>query len=141
MEPGIVTIGYEKATLDEVCARLQEAGVTRLVDVRAVASSRRAGFSKSLLAAGLAEAGIAYTHLRALGTPKAGRDAVRAGRVDEMRAIYDEAMQAPEAVDAFAELQALAAAERVALLCYEAEPATCHRRILTERLGLPVTDL
>ncbi|MEO0427751.1 MAG: DUF488 domain-containing protein [Pseudomonadota bacterium] len=141
MEPGIVTIGYEKATLDDVYARLTAAGVTRLVDVRAVASSRRAGFSKSLLAAGLAEAGIAYTHLRALGTPKAGRDAVRAGRVEEMRRIYDDALEQPEAVDAFAELRAIAAAERVALLCYEADPSTCHRRILTERLGLPVTDL
>ncbi|MEM8761163.1 MAG: DUF488 domain-containing protein, partial [Pseudomonadota bacterium] len=115
MEPGIVTIGYEKATLDDVCARLTAAGVTRLVDVRAVASSRRAGFSKSLLAAGLAEAGIAYTHLRALGTPKAGRDAVRVGRVEEMRRIYDNALEQPEAVDAFAELRAMAAAERVAL--------------------------
>ncbi|MEM8821227.1 MAG: DUF488 domain-containing protein [Pseudomonadota bacterium] len=141
MEPGIVTIGYEKATLPEICARLQGAGVTRLIDVRAVASSRRPGFSKSQLAAGLAEAGIAYTHLRALGTPKAGRDAARAGRIEEMRAIFAEAMTAPEAEDAFAALTVMASQERVALLCFEAEAHGCHRRVLTERLGLPTTDL
>jgi uncharacterized protein (DUF488 family) len=141
MEPGIVTIGYERATLPALCARLREAGVTRLVDVRAVAASRRAGFSKRALAAGLAEAGIAYTHLRALGTPKPGRDAARKGRIAEMQAIFDGQLATPEAMDALAELRALAAAERVALLCFEADAAGCHRRVLTERLGLPTLDL
>ena len=67
----LATIGYEKATLDDVIGRLQAAGVELLIDVRAVAASRRAGFSKTLLAATLQAHGIDYLHLRALGTPKA----------------------------------------------------------------------
>ncbi|MEO1472091.1 MAG: DUF488 domain-containing protein, partial [Pseudomonadota bacterium] len=134
MERTLVTIGYEKATLPDVIARLQGAGVRHLVDVRAVAASRRAGFAKRALSAGLEEAGIAYTHLRALGTPREGRDAARAGRVGEMHAIYAEAMQAPEALDAFEALAVMVVEERCALLCYEAEAHVCHRRLLTDRL-------
>ncbi|HYW06517.1 MAG TPA: DUF488 domain-containing protein, partial [Longimicrobium sp.] len=65
---------------------LAEAEIELLVDVRAVASSRRPGFAKTRLAANLAEAGIEYLHLRALGTPAEGRAAARAGKHHEMRA-------------------------------------------------------
>ena len=86
----LFTIGYQAATQGEVIGRLKTAGVEVLVDVRAVAASRRPGFSKNLLAAGLADAGIDYVHLRALGTPAAGRTAARAGRTAEMRSIYTD---------------------------------------------------
>ncbi|MEM6487091.1 MAG: DUF488 domain-containing protein [Pseudomonadota bacterium] len=145
MQPRVVTIGYERATQAEVVARLADAGVARLIDVRAVAASRRAGFSKTLLAAGLAEAGIAYTHLRALGTPKEGREAARRGDHAALGTIYGAALETPEAVDAFALLQAMVGAECCALLCYEADAAGCHRRILTDRLaarlGAEIVDL
>src|SRR3569833_4765664 len=91
------TIGYEAATQAAVIDKLKQAGVEVLVDVRAVAASRRAGFSKTLLAASLAEAGIDYRHLRQLGTPKPGRDAARHGRIDEMHAIYEEHQTEPAA--------------------------------------------
>ena len=67
----LATIGYERQTLPEVIARLKKARVEIVVDVRAVAASRRPGFSKTMLAASLAEHGIDYVHLRQLGTPKA----------------------------------------------------------------------
>ena len=73
-----------KAVLDE----LQHAGVKLLVDVRAVAASRRPGFSKNQLAAGLDRSGISYVHLKGLGTPKEGRLAARAGKTDELQRIY-----------------------------------------------------
>ena len=66
------TIGYEKTSWPDVLATLRAAGVAQVIDVRQLPLSRRAGFSKRQLAAGLAEAGIGYVHLRALGTP-AGR--------------------------------------------------------------------
>ncbi|MGF1551735.1 MAG: DUF488 family protein [Paracoccaceae bacterium] len=141
MASRLATIGYENAALGDVIARLRAASVARVVDVRAVAASRRAGFSKRVLAASLMEAGIGYTHLRALGTPKAGREAARRGRVAEMRAIYADWLATPEAVDAFAALAALARAEPCALLCYEADASGCHRRVLAERLDLPTVDL
>ncbi len=135
------TIGYERATLPEVIAALKAAGVAVVADVRAVASSRRAGFSKSLLAAGLAETGIDYVHLRALGTPKAGRDAARAGRIAEMRAIFEAHLATPEAQDALARLATMAAERPIAMLCYEADAAHCHRRAIAEQLGGAWRDL
>ena len=99
----LATIGYEKATLPDVIARLKAAGVDTLIDVRAVAASRRAGFSKTLLSNSLAEAGIDYRHLRGLGTPKSGRQAARAGRIAEMHDIFEVHMREPEALAQLAE--------------------------------------
>lgn len=141
----IATIGYEKATLDEVIARLKQAGVERLIDVRAVAASRRAGFSKTRLAASLEAEGVEYVHLRALGTPKAGREAARKGRIAEMHEIFEAQLATPEAIDALARAEAMAREKPSALLCFEADAAGCHRRILAERLkartGFEVVDL
>jgi uncharacterized protein (DUF488 family) len=141
----LFTIGYEGETQPEVIARLKAAGVDTLVDVRAVAASRRAGFSKTLLGTSLKEAGVDYLHLRALGTPKPGRDAARKGDVAGMRDIYDRHMHEPEAEAAFQQLKALAREKPVALLCFEADHAGCHRSVLAERLvaedGFEVVNL
>lgn len=131
----LFTIGYEGAPQAEVIAQLQAAGVRRLIDVRAVAASRRAGFSKTVLALSLAEAGIDYVHLRALGTPKAGREAARKGRVEDMRAIFAEHLNDPDAISAFERLRALVQTASSALLCFEADPGGCHRAVLAERLA------
>lgn len=143
--PDLATIGYEKLTQPELIALLQDAGVEVLIDVRAVAASRRAGFSKTLLAGGLAEAGIDYVHLRGLGTPKAGREAARKGRIAEMHAIFEEQLKTPEAEHDMARAEAIVAERPAALLCLEADAAGCHRRIvadrLKERLGIAVRDL
>lgn len=129
------TIGYEAATLAQVIDRLKGAGVSMVLDVRAVAASRRPGFSKTMLAASLAEAGIAYRHLRGLGTPKAGRAAARAGRFAEMRTIFAAHMEEPEARGQLAEAIDLAAGRPVALLCYEADAAHCHRAIIADQIS------
>lgn len=142
----VFTIGYQESTPDAVTAILQAAGVGLLIDVRAVAASRRPGFSKRQLAAGVAAVGIGYTHLRGLGTPPDGRLAARRGRVDEMRRIFGSHLETPQAQAELAELEALVAAERpVCLLCFERHADGCHRRILAERLagrlGVEVVDL
>ena len=129
------TIGYQMATQDAVIACLSAAEVAVVIDVRAVASSRRAGFSKTLLAASLAEAGIEYVHLRGLGTPKAGRQAVRAGRPADMVAIYEAHLAEPEAQLELAQAREIARERPAALLCYEADAAHCHRRIVADRLA------
>ena len=141
----LATIGYESTTVADVIGRLKTAGVEVVIDVRAVASSRRPGFSKTMLAANLAEAGIDYVHLRQLGTPSAGRTAARAGRTAEMHAIFETHMEEPESQLALVQAGEIASARRAALLCYEADAAGCHRRIiaerLQERLGGTVDDL
>jgi uncharacterized protein (DUF488 family) len=130
----LATIGYEKATLPDVIDRLKRAGVEVLIDVRAVAASRRAGFSKTLLSASLNAEGIGYVHLRELGTPKPGRIAARAGRVGEMQAIFREHMQEPAAQLELARAKEIAAEKKTALLCYEAEASVCHRAIVADRI-------
>lgn len=141
----LFTIGYERDTVEGVIARLKQAKVAILVDVRAVTSSRRPGFSKRQLAANLDEAGIAYVHLRALGTPSAGRTAARAGRTREMREIYESHLAEPDAHAELGDLARIAGAQNACLLCYEAEAERCHRRVLAERLQarlkLKVRDL
>jgi uncharacterized protein (DUF488 family) len=126
----IFTIGYEKSTQPELIAALRAAGVTRLIDVRAVPLSRRPGFSKNILKNGLAEAGIEYVHLKALGTPAEGREAARKGRHAELERIYAGQLDLPEAIVAGAEMRELAAEKPSALLCYEREPSGCHRTLL-----------
>jgi uncharacterized protein (DUF488 family) len=141
----LATIGYERVTLAEVIARLKAAGVEQVIDVRAVAASRRPGFSKTMLAASLEAEGLAYRHLRGLGTPKAGREAARAGRTAEMQAIYRAHLETPEAVAEMAQACALAARRPSALLCYEADAAHCHRAIVADIIraetGCAVVDL
>lgn len=145
MIPRLATIGYEQSTLNDVIGRLKAAGVQIVIDVRAVASSRRAGFSKTLLAGSLGAEGIGYLHLRGLGTPKAGRQAARAGRTAEMHEIYRAHLEEPEAQVQLAEACEVARESVAALLCYEAEAAHCHRAIVADlirdRLGCEVMDL
>jgi len=126
----IFTIGYEAATMAEFITALQEAGVKRVIDVRAVPNSRRPGFSKTPLRNALGEAGIDYAHLRPLGTPADGRAAARAGRHDELSRIYAAQLDLPEAIVATAQMLELAAEMPSALLCYERDPACCHRTLL-----------
>lgn len=129
------TIGYEGKTVDEFLAELAEAQVQLVIDVRAVAASRRPGFSKTAMAAALQERGIGYLHLRALGTPKAGREAARKGRIAEMREIFEGQLVTPEAALALEQADSAARERHCALLCFEADAGGCHRAILAERLA------
>ena len=131
----IFTIGYEGTTVGEFLAALTQAGVKRVIDVRAVPNSRRPGFSKTPLRNALAEAGIDYVHLRALGTPADGRAAARAGRHDDLVRIYAGQLELPEAIAQGAQMLDLADEEPSALLCYERDPAGCHRTLLWKTLA------
>ncbi|HZL41343.1 MAG TPA: DUF488 domain-containing protein [Pseudolabrys sp.] len=125
---------------------LKRAKVDLLVDTRAVAASRRPGFSKRQLAASLDEAGIAYIHLQKLGTPAAGRAAAKSGDLDTLWHIYDKHIKTRQAQEALGELAALIkTGKRVALLCYCRDPKACHRsRIVAnvkKRMPVQVEDL
>lgn len=143
--PEILTIGYEGCTLDSVLDALRAARVGLLIDVRAVPRSRKPGFSKRQLAAGVDAAGIAYVHLQALGTPKPGRDAARAGHPDIMERIYNEHMAGDQPRVELARAASLVQQRRACLLCFERDPACCHRRIVAELIaaqtGQAVTHL
>jgi len=142
----LFTIGYQQAKPDAVLGELKRAKIDLLVDIRAVAASRRPGFSKRQLAAALDEAGIAYIHLQKLGTPAEGRQAARAGDFEALWRIYDKHIKTPEAQAALGELLALIkSGKRVCLLCYERDPNECHRSriaaLVKKRTRVKVDDL
>ena len=132
----LFTIGYEQTPSKAVLDELEQAGVRLLVDVRAVAASRRPGFSKNQLAAGLDERGISYLHLRGLGTPKDGREAARSGKFDVLQKIYSKHLKTPQAREELDELSALVAKSGpVCILCYERDHRECHRQWIAEIIG------
>jgi uncharacterized protein (DUF488 family) len=142
----LFTIGYEKSKPDALMAELKRAKVKLLVDTRAVAASRKPGFSKRQLAATLDENGIAYLHLQKLGTPDEGRQAARAGKLDTLWRIYAKHLKTPEAIEAMDELIAIVkSGQSVCLLCYERDKDCCHRsriaEVVHERTGASVVDL
>jgi uncharacterized protein (DUF488 family) len=141
----LFTIGYEKARLADVIAVLKETGVSTLIDVRDRPQSRRPGFSKNQLAAGLEEVGIRYVGLKALGTPPEGREANRKRQWERFWRIVDERLATAEAEHALAETAAIASKMPTCLLCYEADHRICHRMrvadILASRHGFDVRHL
>ena len=131
----VFTIGYEATTVGEFVAALRQARVERIIDVRAIPNSRRPGFSKTPLSNALAEVGIDYVHLRALGTPAEGRAAARAGRHADLERIYAGQLELPEAIAQGAQMVALAEEKPSAVLCYERDPAGCHRTLLLDAVA------
>jgi uncharacterized protein (DUF488 family) len=139
--PTLWTIGYERLLPPELVAELEAAGVRRVLDVRFRPQSRRPGMSKTRLSDLLADHGIAYEHRRGLGTPPDLRWLFHHNRVAEARAGFLAHVEATAAE----ELDALAAeldhGPHTALLCLEADPAGCHRRVIAEALRTRRGDL
>ncbi|HWA45274.1 MAG TPA: DUF488 domain-containing protein [Hypericibacter adhaerens] len=131
----LATIGYEGASTERFLAALQAAGVTAVLDIREVPWSRRTDFAKSRLGQALAERGIAYLHRKALGTPKPGREAAKAGDRESFEKILGEQLDSAEGQEALAEAAALARQGGLCLLCYEHDPAQCHRSEVAVRLA------
>jgi uncharacterized protein (DUF488 family) len=143
MPPSIWTIGYERLLPPELVAELQAAGVRRLIDVRFRPQSRRAGMSKTRLGELLGEHGIAYEHRRALGTPPDIRWFYKNRREAEGAQRFAAHIEADEAgaLDALAQELRSPETPTTALLCLEADPAVCHRRVVAEHLQQRVRDL
>jgi uncharacterized protein (DUF488 family) len=142
----LFTVGYEQAKPAAVLGELKRAKIKLVVDTRAVAASRRPGFSKRPLAAALDGQGISYVHLQKLGTPAEGRAAARSGDTDTLWRIYDKHIKGAEAQSELRELMALIkSGKRIALLCYCRDPKQCHRsRIVSnvkKKMAVKVTDL
>ncbi len=142
----LFTIGYEKASLGDVLLTLSREGTRTLIDARGAPVSRKPGFSKNMLKAAVEEAGMAYVHLGAIGTPADGRKAAKAGRMEEFLEIYQAQLATPEAQSALGAATLIAAGDGPAcLLCFEREPDRCHRSIVADLIaadtGLEVRHL
>ena len=146
--PALWTIGYERLPPDALVAELEAAGVERVIDVRFRPQSRRPGMSKTKLGLRLAEHGIAYESRRTLGTPPEIRPLYRTGAVRQAASAFRAHLEATarEELDALASELGTPGTPRTALLCLEAEPVHCHRRVVAEQLrervpALRVVDL
>lgn len=131
----LLTIGYEGAEPENFVAALKQAGATVVIDVREVAASRKRGFSKTALADALKAAGIAYVHLRALGTPKPGREAARSGDAKTFEAIFRAHLSGEAAQAALTEAIDIAQAGRACLMCLERDHDRCHRSIVADAMA------
>jgi uncharacterized protein (DUF488 family) len=130
----LYTAGYEGRVQNDLLDVLEANGVQVLLDVRAVPMSRKPGFSKRILGASAEARGIRYCHIPALGTPKPGRQAARAGRADEMAAIFNAHMEGHAAQSGLTEATRLATSHATCLLCFERDPHFCHRRIVADMI-------
>ncbi len=130
----LATIGYEKASSEDFFATLKDGGIEILIDIRDRAQSRRKGFSKTALANAANAAGIEYLHFRTLGDPKEGREAARAGRMDEFRAIFSAVLAGEPAQFALTEVESLAKSKRICMMCYERDHLCCHRKLVSDEL-------
>jgi uncharacterized protein (DUF488 family) len=140
----VYTIGYQSTDIEHFVATLKAVGVKRLVDIRAIALSRKKGFSKKSLSARLEAAGIEYLHFINLGDPKPGREAAKSGLYQQFRDIYISHLSSEDARSSLKELLAVAGDKPTCLLCFERDPETCHRSIVAEEMsgaGFEVFDL
>lgn len=140
----VYTMGYEGTDIDRFVATLKTVGVRVLADVRAVALSRKKGFSKTALKARLEGEGISYLHFAELGDPKSGREAARAGKMGEFRSIYTKHLRASKAQAAVKVLAETVNKSPTCLLCFERDPTVCHRSLITQSLktfGVTAFDL
>lgn len=145
MTHGIVSAGYQGRTIESFVEALQEAGVSTVADVRLNAISRKSGFSKTRLREALTSAGIDYVHLRSLGNAKENRKPFWDGRLDEGRRNYRNTLETAEAKGALRQLGALANKQVVALLCFEGDIQSCHRKVIIDEVTgaqqVPVIEL
>jgi uncharacterized protein (DUF488 family) len=128
MSAKIVSLGYERRSIDEVLNILASHKVVKLLDIRELPLSRRKGFSKNALSAHLEEAGIQYCHIRAAGNPhRKEKDDIKHCLRKYARYLQNN----PAIIETIA---AELSKKPVAVLCYEREHRNCHRSILLEAL-------
>jgi uncharacterized protein (DUF488 family) len=139
--PRLFTIGYEKLLPPELVNELRLAGVERLIDVRHRPQSRRPGMSKTRLGQLLGDHGIAYEHRKQLGTPPDIRWLFKNRREAEGRAAFRAYIETDHATALDALARELDHAPPTALLCLEADPEGCHRRVIAEQLKARRADL
>jgi ParB family chromosome partitioning protein len=137
------TIGYSQRNWDQVRELLQIAQVTMLVDARRNAISQyRPEFSKSSLQSAVEMAGIIYRHVPELGIPVEERQGLSETHdYGSLFHDYDQMLNSGLLEDTIGgELRV----ERIAFLCVEIDPNTCHRHriaLLLEEMGYSTLDL
>ncbi|MEV6268090.1 DUF488 domain-containing protein [Kribbella sp. NPDC051936] len=130
----ILSVGYEGRSQQNLLDVLRSHGTTVVVDVRLNPISRKPGLSKTRLAAALAEAGIEYRHLKALGNPRENRSPFHEGRVAEGCEAFRKLLAAPEAESALQQIVDESRTTTLAVLCFEKDHDRCHRQVIVDEV-------
>jgi uncharacterized protein (DUF488 family) len=129
----IYTIGYEGREIEEFVNRLKSFKITRLIDVREIPSSRKKGFSKSILSERLESENIEYLHFKVLGSPADIRDKLRTdGNYDSFFKAYSKYLA--KNMDAVAEIHGFIISGVNCLMCFERLPNKCHRSAVVNKI-------
>ena len=127
----IFTAGYEGLTIDAFIARLKQAQIDKVLDVREYPLSRKKGFSKKAFAECLAAAGISYEHSPPLGCPKPIRNRYKEdGDWSVYSRDFRTYIRTQDSV--LSNLVSSVAEQRICMVCYEADASFCHRSLIAE---------
>ena len=144
MAGAIWTVGHSNHPIDTFLTLLDGAAIRQVADVRRFPGSRRhPQFQRETLKAVLAQAGIAYHHVEGLGGRRTARKpgSPNSGwRVEAFNA-YADYMSAQDFQAALADLEDLAAQAPTAIMCAEALPWQCHRRLIADALVVRAWDV
>lgn len=144
MSDNILSVGYEGMTIESFVSRLRVRDVRTVIDVRLTPLSRKKGFSKTALTSALAEAGIGYLHLPALGNPKDNREGFASTETPagaHARARFTDLLDGERAFAAIDRIVEASEQHAVAVLCFEADELHCHRHEVLEAVALRRADL
>ena len=139
LRPTYYTIGHSTHTVENFIALLRRAGVRSVVDVRTLPRSRsNPQFNTEVLPSALADAGIGYEHIAALGGLRSRRRELPA----EVNAFWQNASfhnyadyaMSPHFAEGLARLRELGRIAPCAVMCAEALWWRCHRRIIADYL-------
>ncbi len=129
----LLTIGYEGRRIDGFVAQLKALHVARLIDVRERPLSRKRGFSKTALKEHLEGANIAYTHIKALGSPTAIRNKLKSDwDYDYFFKAYEEYLSGQ--IDVLEEVYKFACGEKICFMCFERAAQQCHRSSVAKKI-------
>lgn len=142
----LYTIGHSTHSIEEFLALLQAHGVAELVDVRSIPKSRHCPqFNSDVLAEALREAGVGFTHLKALGGRRyARKGSINTGWRNASFRGYADYMATPAFAEGLDELIHIAQSHCTAIMCAEAVPWRCHRSMIADALlvrGWMVLDI
>jgi hypothetical protein len=132
----LFTIGYEGATIDAFLNVLVANNVLAVVDVRNNPVSMKYGFSKTSFKRHVESADITYYHLPELGIPSADRQGLSTPESYQrlfMKYANEMLPKQKQAIQVVKDL--LVRHQRIALVCFESDPQSCHRHKITERLS------
>lgn len=135
MSRQLFTMGYEGSDIRTFIANLLTNGIDCILDVRALAFSRKPGFSKTALARNLESANIRYVHLPDLGTPKPVREKLKStGDYSDFFETMDVYLAGKQNAIEFA--YKYVNQHTCCLMCFERLAAQCHRKVVARKIKI-----